>query len=139
MIIDNELNWKEQCALVYNKLLMNKHLLYLPKNLLNRKCMLNIYYAHIYSHLTYNLSIWGSRVLKKNIDKVFMQQKTCVRTIVGANMNAHTYPIFNELKIYKISEMINLELLKLGHKVAHNMLPKPIIQLFKGKHGSKTH
>ena len=96
----------------------------MSRNLLNRKCMLNIYYAHIHSHLTYGLSIWGSMALKKNIDEVFMQQKACVRTIVGATKNVHTDPIFKELKILKINEMINFELVKLGHKVAHNIMPK---------------
>ena len=60
IMIDMDLSWKDQCSSVYKKLLINKQLLYLSKHLLNHNCMKNIYYAHIYSHMTYGLSVWGS-------------------------------------------------------------------------------
>ena len=94
IMIDMDLSWKDQCSSVYNKLLINKQLLYLSKHLLNHNCMKNIYYAHIYSHMTYGLSVWGSMAQKKDINSIYKWQKACIRTLVGVSKNAHTHPLF---------------------------------------------
>ena len=54
--LDNELCWIPHISQIQNKLLVNRHLLQLGKNLLNEQCLIGIYYAHIYSHLTYSLN-----------------------------------------------------------------------------------
>ena len=73
--IDYELSWKEHCMLVYNKLSVNSHLLNMAKHMLDKKSMLNIYYAHVYSHLIYGLNIWGNMALKTEIDTVYKCKK----------------------------------------------------------------
>ena len=73
--LDQELNWKKQCSVVYNKLLVNKHLLTMVQNILNRDCLKKVYYAHVHSHIVYRLSIWGSMSSQKDIDDIYKLQK----------------------------------------------------------------
>ena len=54
--LDNELCWIPHISQIQNKLLVNRHLLQLGKNLLNEQCLIGIYYAPLYSHLTYSLN-----------------------------------------------------------------------------------
>lgn len=68
--IDGNLTWKEHVNILYNKLLLNKRLLSNARNLLPSKVLQHIYYAHVYSHLTYGLSVWGSMISNKNKNNI---------------------------------------------------------------------
>ena len=61
--LDNQLNWKYHTTSLYNKIQSNKYLLSTTQNLLDKKSLRSIYYAHIYSHLSYSISTWGSMIL----------------------------------------------------------------------------
>ena len=81
VFIDNELSWSEHANHVISKTRCNKRLLNLSKNLLDQHCLLNIYHGHIYSHMTYGLTVWGCMcpiLLKREISKI---QKDCVQLI----------------------------------------------------------
>ena len=119
-------------------LLGNKQLLYVAKNMLNT-CMKNIYYAHVYSHINYDLSAWGNMAQNADLDKIFKQQKGFVRAIKGVGKSVHTDPIFKELSLLKLPNMIRLQLAKVGYKVTNKLIPKPILKLFTCGHGHKQH
>ena len=55
---------------------------------------LSIYYAHIYSHLTYTIVVQGSMLTDNKIKKLYKIQKECVRYIANANETTHTGPLF---------------------------------------------
>ena len=57
--IDSELNWKVHYDKLVVKLLQNMHMLRLCKNQFNIFTKRNIYFAHIYSHLSYGLHYVG--------------------------------------------------------------------------------
>ena len=64
--IDENLTWKDHASVLYNKVLTNRCLLMNAQNLLPGKILEQIYYAHVYSHLTYGLAIWGSMLTNTN-------------------------------------------------------------------------
>ena len=43
----------------------------------------DIYYAHIYSHISYAIPIWGSMLSHTMTEKLFKLQKECVRLITN--------------------------------------------------------
>ena len=53
------------------------------------------------------------------------------RIINSSSYNATTNPIFNELGLLKLEDVINLELLKLMFQVTKDIAPKAICDLFK--------
>ena len=63
--IDDNLNWSCHINYLYSKLLANKRLLQNAKKLLTSTTLKLIYYAHIHSHLTYGLTVWGNMISKK--------------------------------------------------------------------------
>ena len=129
--VDQELNWKKHCSIVYNKLLANRHLLTMARNLLTCDCLIKTYYAHIHSHLVYALNIWGSMSTQKDIDSIFKLQKSCIRSVYKTKKDAHTNPLFKKSCLLKFTEMIKLELLNLGHKGCRKKLPKSILHLYR--------
>ena len=72
----------------------------------------------------------GKHVIKNKLDKLFKVQKECMRSISNVGKMAHTHPIFKRLKILKLTQMIDLELYKLGFKIYKKQLPAPILSLF---------
>ena len=65
-IFVDDLTWKEHANKVINRIHVNRKLLCNGKNLLTVKCLRSMYHAHIYSHLTYGLVVWGSMLNSKD-------------------------------------------------------------------------
>ena len=60
VILDNKLQWKDHYEQLKTKINRNYSLLCKSKNLLNVHGMKVLYYAQIYSHLSYCIVLWGS-------------------------------------------------------------------------------
>ena len=58
--IDKKLTWNKHLSTLIVKLKQNLHLLKLSKKFLNKETKKLIYYAHIYSHITYGILICGN-------------------------------------------------------------------------------
>ena len=99
----------------------------------------NIYYAHIYSHLTYGLTVWGSMLDSKDLDAIFKVQKQCIRIICHAPSRASTDCLFKKLGILRFKDIIKLELVKLGYKLTNSLLPQPVQDQFNKYRGKKCH
>ena len=139
LIVDECLTWKEHSNRVLNKIKTNKKLLMNAKNLLDTKSLGVVYHAHIYSHLTYGLVIWGSMFNQQSVDELFKIQKQCIQTVMKRGQKDHTDPMFRQLKSLRFPDMIKTEQAKLGYKVRRSMLPKPIHDLFDVNGGKKVH
>ena len=78
VIVDDKLTWKEHTNHLYCKLLTNKHLLLNAKHLLPDVCLQKLYFAHLYSHMTYGISIWGTMSLKSSQNSLYKLQQECM-------------------------------------------------------------
>ena len=103
--IDEKLTWSKHVKNMSNKILMNKRLLATAQNLLPSYVLKNIYYAHIYSHLTYGLVVWGSMITKKEQNMIYKIQKDCIRILSNKKETHTTAPL------YKQNSMLNYLLL----------------------------
>ena len=110
---------------------MLKSQLALSKNTLSVMARLSIYYAPIYSHLTYTIVVWGSMLADNKIKRLYKIQKECVRCIANAIITTHTDPLFKNFKILKMKDIIQLEFLKFGYGIDHKIHPQPILDPFK--------
>ena len=109
--IDNKLNWKEHTERLLIKLKRNSHLLYQSKNFLTPHAKKIIYYAQIYSHLMYGLSIWGNITTRKNLKKLMYVQQNCISCTQSTD------------KFLTLDDMIKLENLKFSWKTVNKELP----------------
>ena len=86
LTIGSKLEWQQHFTLLFNKLLINKHLLLLNKNLLNTPTQKrSIYYTHIYSHLSYCTLIWGRATSSQNFLNLTGLQNSCIILINNSN------------------------------------------------------
>ena len=76
--IDNRLSWKEHINNIIRKISINKILIGKSRNLMTHTAKRNIYYAHIYPHLTYANMIWSGHTTAKQHKKINTIQKYCV-------------------------------------------------------------
>jgi len=131
MYIDENLSWTTHFNHLNSKLGRATYTINMVKNTLPRETLKTLYYALYYSHLTYGISLWGSTMLIKNKNKIFKSQKRIVRIITKAKYNAPTNPIFKELGLLKLDQIIELEVIKLMYQVTNHQAPKPICSMFK--------
>ena len=110
------------------------------KNLLTSKAKHLLYFGQIHSHLCYCLVIWGSMLSKHLITKLTSVQHKAVSLI---DPRRSTDELFKMYKILDVTELINLELCKLGYKLCHHLLPKKLAENMKKDHKhlsiEKTH
>ena len=119
--IDKNLDWNKHVDVLLVKLRQNLGLLKKSKNILDRLALGTLYYAH----LTYAISIWGSMLSTKQIQKLPKVQNICLK-IIEPSINISES--FQKLRILRISQLVRLELNKLAYKRTHNLLPLKLAQ-----------
>ena len=100
----------------------------LSRNLLSKHGLKTVYYAHIYSHMTYCISIWGSMTNATQMAKLTLQQNNCMRML---DKNMPLSQMYIKYKILKLINVIDLELCKLGFKIYHDLLPVNLLASLK--------
>ena len=133
--LDKSLDWNKHMDILLRKLKQNIGLLRKSKNMLDKKALRSLYYAHIHSHLSYSISVWGSMLNNKQIQKLQKVQKTCLGILEP------TLKITDSLKkqrILKINQLVDLELNKLAFKLTHCLLPEKLAQCMISDAGGKS-
>ena len=87
-----------------------------------------IYYAHIYSNISYCILIWGGAISNQNFLRLSKLQNSCVRMINNSNRRAYMNQIYKSLNLLPINQILTLELQTFGYKLYHKNLPTPIIK-----------
>ena len=80
------------------------------RNLLPLDVLICLYNALFLSFLQYGLIVWG-KTYASYIDPIFKLQKKAVRDISFQPRMSPSLPIFNDLKLLKLSEIFELRLL----------------------------
>jgi hypothetical protein len=119
---DEYLSFEDHINSICSKISKSLYIINRSKNFLPKKALLTLYYALIHSHLSYCTAIFGC-ANKTSLAKLVIKQKKAVRVIANAQYRAHTRPIFKELKILPLEQMITFSKLKFMHKFMNNRLP----------------
>ena len=130
ILIDENLSFKFHAAQIISKLSSSLYIMNSVKRFLPLDVRLTLYYSFFLSHLSQGILIWGPLINNWHLNRIMVQQKKAVRIIKKVSYNAHTDPLFQELNIIKIHDLIDLEILKLMYKVYANKTAQPIINLF---------
>ena len=128
--IDNNLTWTKHINNIITKISANKNLIGRSRNLLSTHAKKLVYYAHIYSHLAYAITVWGNSVTSKQKKNIETIPKYCIRAISNKPKTYPTGNLFKSLRIMRFSEIIEYELCKLGFNLKEKLLPEPLINLF---------
>ena len=141
MWIDQNLNWNEHLSKLKTKIKRNLTLLKIGKRYLNTHTKKMLYYAQIYSHLSYGLILWGNMISNTQLNTMPKLQNQAIRLVDSNQPNVETS--YKTLGILKLNEAIKMENCKMMHKLEHNKLPDKLPLFFKtdikGKSLQKTH
>ena len=117
--LDDKLKWDVHVNKLILKLKRNENLLKRGKNLLSIHAKRLVYYAHLQSHVTYCLSVWGNLICNTTIAK--LQKcllKSCLHVVKSKSMT--------QMRILTIQNLINLENYKFGYKLVNGLLPTSV-------------
>ena len=87
-----------------------------------------VYFSIFHSHLIYGCNVW-SLTTEENLRKIEVLQRKCMRILNFAPFDAHTNPMFIDLKVIKVRDMFDLQHLKLAYNYFFNDLPGGIMNL----------
>ena len=123
MILDEHLTWIPHITNVARKVSKTVGVVYKASFCLSKRSLITLYYSLLYPYLQYCVSVWGS-TYPPNLNRIFMLQKRAVRIIAKESFDAHTDPIFKNLKILKFNCIYLFQLGKLMFQFKNGLLPR---------------
>ena len=129
VLIDNKLSWKQHIEHVRVKIARGIGIMSRVRNYTNRKCLLNLFYAFVQSHIEYNILNWTS-TKPSFLIPIEMQLKKAIRVISYKNKLDHTRPLFISHKILPLQELIKLRQGVFLWKIKHGYASAPVSNFF---------
>jgi len=122
VMIDEHLNWKHHVSYISNKIKRSIGIISKARHFVNLDILKNLYYSLVYPYLTYGIIAWG-HTYQSTTNPLFIRQKKCLRLMTFANYNAHTNPLFINLNILKLTDLIFFQTTLFMHDFYSNNLP----------------
>ena len=82
-----------------------------------------------YSVILYGSLAWQF-TSKTNLNRVFILQKKCLRIATFSFYKDHSNPLFKDLKLLKLHDVLESEIIKFFYKFPRNELPKSVCSQF---------
>ena len=128
VLIDEDLKLKSHFAKVTGPCSRTLGILYRSSYHLNKTLLLLLYKnALILPQLSYCAVIWGSNY-ETTLKLLIIMQKRAIRLIVGARPLSHISPLFRELRILKLPDLVNYQILLVMHDYLYERLPQPLVK-----------
>lgn len=132
--IEENLVWNGHFQYISKKIASSLWLLSQIKSFLSVDDKLLFYNAYIRPHLEYCSVIWGNST-NLNIQKITKLQRRACKLILGSEYT-HLEEACNHLKILPFDESVFLNKAKMMYKIAYNMVPSYLIDLFQMRNSS---
>ena len=110
LLLDEHLSWKYHLNELSKKLARTCGMFFKIRDLLPLNVLICLYNAFFLSFLQYGLIVWG-QTYASYIDPIFKLQRKAVRAISFQPRMSPSLPIFNDLKLLKLSQLFELRLL----------------------------
>ena len=119
--IDQHLDWKQHQNNLAKKLRKANGIISKLRHYLPVETLIQIYRALFQSHVDYALQVWCQKICVNN--RLIKLQKTAVRLITFSNPIAHSAPLFKQLKLNTLNELVFIANVKLTYQALNNLLP----------------
>ena len=129
IMVGNRLNWSEHIKTITSKLAFTLYMMRTLKHTVGYQQLKTIYNALFEPSLTYGITIWGG-AYKSYLKQSTIAQKKAVRYVTNATYNAHTEPLFKQLKLLKLSDMYHFEIAKFMFDLSQNSVPISLNRYF---------
>ena len=122
VLMDEHLSWKFHVTELTKKLSRTTGIFFKIRHYLPLDILKNLYYSIFSSFLSYGSSTWGLSY-DTYLAPLFLVQKKVLRSISFQPFLSSSTPIFHSLKILKLNDMINHEILKFVYKSLNGLSP----------------
>ena len=122
ILIDSNLNWKEQIQQISKKYL-GVLMSYVRLDILLIRKQVQLYHAIILPFFSYGCIVW-SNTYDHNVKRLQIIQRQAIRLITFSNFDAHTSPLFAKLNLLKLQDHIKLQTLFFMHQFNTGKLAK---------------
>ena len=129
VILDSRLCWNHHINELAKKLNRAIGMIYKIRYDCTQKVLLSLYFSLFHSHLSYGLLLWG-KSNDRYLSKISLLQKKVIRAITFSDFKAHTAPIFKNLNILELKDLLSYETISLMWDFDHNTLPISLASLF---------
>jgi len=129
MIIDDQLKWNKHIDVASKRISSAFYAINSAKHVLNRKYLKTLYYALVYPHIIYGITLWGN-TYNVHLNKIIILQKKIVRVITNSEYNTHSEPLFKMLQILKITDIYQLQVVKFVFSYINHCLPILLMDTF---------
>ena len=137
LFIDEDLKFQTHLEHIRNKLLPMAFAIRRIRHRISEKTANQLYFAHVYSHLTFMNPLWSS-ANKERIGDLFVIQKKVLKMIHKKNILTPTNELFSN-KILPLPVINDYHLLILAFKIKHNLIKhNSIIQYVNEVHSYNT-
>jgi hypothetical protein len=129
VLLDEYLSFNDHISMLVRKISKSLYCINRVKNFVDQKSLRTMYFAMIHSVMAYGIIIYGCAT-KTNLDKLRIAQKKAIRIICSANYRAHTAPLFRELKILPLDDLITYSRIKFMHNFHFKKLPLSFAEMW---------
>jgi hypothetical protein len=130
VVLDECLSWKpHDISLISNKISKSVGIIFKASFCLSKAALRILYFSLVYPYLQYCVIFCGS-TYPANLDRVVKLQKRVVRCICRQPYDAHTDPLFKELKILKFGDIYLFNLCMFMFSYNNDLLPDPFRNFF---------
>jgi hypothetical protein len=129
VFIDAKLNWHKHILETSKKVSCGVMILNKTKDFLPLSVRMNLYYAFIYSHLSYCNIVWGF-ASPSTLNCLFMLQKKAVRLVSKSSYRDHTNPLFRSLSLLKLFDIYKLQVCLFILKCKHLHTSNPSLPFY---------
>ena len=128
VLIDEFLTWEFHFESISQKIAQSIGIISKLRHYVPRKSCISVYYAIVYSYLTYGCLTW--QFTNENyIKKLNILHKKCIRVITFSSPFEHTTPLFKSLNLLNLQDIFVYFVLVFFHKLSLNLVP-PILKSF---------
>jgi hypothetical protein len=123
VLLDEYLSFDDHINSLCTKISKSLFCINRVKNFVNQETKKTLYFAMVHSHLSYCLNVYSS-ANSTSLNRLILKQKEAIRIVCNTGFREHTAPLFKQLKILPLNELIHLSKLKFMHSFYHNILPE---------------
>ena len=129
LILDSNLNWKSHIHELGKKISRGTGILAKIRHLVNSNILSQLYYSLIYPFLTYGLLVWGN-TYQTTLIPIVSLQKRAIRIMTFSKPDEHSGPLFKQLEILKLKDLVYSYNALFMYKFHSNLLPKAYDHFF---------
>ena len=131
VILDEHLTRKSHIHNVARKVSKAVGIIYKSSFCLDNSSLRILYFSLIYPYLFYCVSVWAS-TYPSNLRRLITLQKHVIRIISRTAFDAHTDPLFKNLKILNLESIYKLQIDKFMYQYRSGLLPYSFNNMFSG-------